>query len=78
MQRIKTTKVCLTHTRTIVFQTLVHFKMKILNTSEDILKNVDDQSWWIPLTSMAGEKILWNSMGYNCLFTNILQNIFFF
>jgi len=49
----------------------------LLNTKEDILNNVCDQTvvghhWLI------GEKIIWKSMvPHNCLVTNIIQNIFF-
>ncbi len=52
----------------------------MLNTKEDILKNVEESnSCWSPLTSRVGKEILWKSVGtINCLITSILQNIFFY
>jgi len=46
----------------------------LLNTKEDILKNVDNQTVDVPHFFPS---IIWKSMGYiNCLVTDILQNIF--
>jgi len=37
------------------------------NTKEDILKNVGNQTWWTPLTSVLFFFFLWKSMGFiNC------------
>jgi len=61
-----------------LFQTCMNFFL-LLNTKEDILKNVGNQTVdHFPLTSIVWGKILWNSMGtINCLVTDILQNFLF-
>jgi len=39
---------------------------------------VSNHNWWTPLTSIVFFFLQWESMGsINCLFTNILQNIYF-
>jgi len=49
----------------------------LLNTKDDILKNVSNQTGPVDFHSWK-KKILWKSMGVvNCLVTHILQNIFF-
>ncbi len=56
-----------------LFQTFMTYFL-LLNTKEDILKNVGG-SHWLPL---YGGEILWKSMATsNCLVNNILQNILF-
>ncbi len=51
---------------------------KLLNTKQDILKNVGKQSSsGAPLTSIVFFSLLWKSMvPQNSLVTNFLQNIF--
>jgi len=57
-----------------LFQSCMNIFLLLLNTKEDILKNVSNQT----LTSIVGEKkkTMEQQGPINCLLTDILQNIF--
>ncbi len=55
-------------------QTCIIFFL-VLNTEEDILKNVGNQTVAGPLTLIEGKQLLWKSLWTShCLVTNIIQN----
>ncbi len=66
---------------TIILKNVIIF-IFVLNTKEDILKNVGNQivagPQWLPYLFIFSQWLFFKSVGTsNCLITHILQNIFF-